>query len=89
MEDISRLFPLPSTRHEQTQMCVYCGRNQRSGKGAADILTDLYNADAESGNCSWDKHKKQWVVYHGGVIPKYQKKAPTGRPPGGNTGNVS
>ena len=89
MEDISRPFPLPSTRHEQTQMCVYCGRNQRGGKGEADILADLSNTDAEPGNCSWDKYKKQWVVYHGDVIPKHRKKAPTGRPPGGNTGNVS
>lgn len=52
MEDISRLFPLPSTRREQTQMCVYCGRNQRGGKRAADILADLSNTDAEPGNCS-------------------------------------
>lgn len=52
MEDISRLFPLPSTRCEQTQMCVYCGRNQRGGKRAADILADLSNTDAEPGNCS-------------------------------------
>ena len=52
MEDISRLFPLPSTRREQTQMCMYCGRNQRGGKRAADILADLSNADADTGNCS-------------------------------------
>lgn len=52
MEDISRLFPLPSTRREQTQMCMYCGRNQRGGKGEADILADLSNTDAEPGNCS-------------------------------------
>lgn len=52
VEDISRLFPLPSTRREQTQMCVYCGRNQQGGKGEADILADLSNADADTGNCS-------------------------------------
>lgn len=52
MEDISRLFPLPSTRREQTQMCVYCGRNQQGGKRTADILADLSNTDAEPGNCS-------------------------------------
>ena len=89
MEDISNNFLCQSACCEQTQMCVYCGRNQRGGKRAADILADLSNTDAEPGNCSWDKYKKQWVVYHGDVIPKHQKKAPTGRPPGGNTGNVS
>lgn len=52
MEDISRLFPLPSTGHEQTQMCVYYGRNQRGGKGEADILADLSNADAAAEICS-------------------------------------
>lgn len=52
MEDISRLFPLPSTRREQTQMCVYCGRNQQSGKRTADILADLSNTDAAAEICS-------------------------------------
>ena len=52
MEDISKNFLCQSTRHEQTQMCVYCGRNQRGGKGAADILADLSNTDVEPGNCS-------------------------------------
>lgn len=52
MEDISNNFLCRSACCEQTQMCVYCGRNQRGGKGEADILTDLYNTDAEPGNCS-------------------------------------
>ena len=52
MEDISNNFLCQSACCEQTQMYMYCGRNQRAGKGEADILTDLSNTDAEPGNCS-------------------------------------
>lgn len=52
MEDISNNFLCQSACCEQTQMYMYCGRNQRGGKREADILADLYNTDAEPGNCS-------------------------------------
>ncbi len=52
MEDISNNFLCQSACCEQTQMCMYCGRNQRGGKGEADILADLSNTDAEPENCS-------------------------------------
>lgn len=52
MEDISNNFLCQSTCCKQKQMCVYCGRNQWGGKRETDILTDLYNTDAEPGNCS-------------------------------------
>lgn len=52
MEDISNNFLCQSACCEQTQMCVYYGRNQLPGKKEMYILADLSNTDAEPGNCS-------------------------------------